>query len=975
MTKVADLQIVGNKVYYRLNGCSNDEFVKIIEYKSWTFRSWTEGNVQKYFSFVYLNRDNEKIIWSYVGFSPILIRYLQSLGYLVNGKELYRSKEILIGDTLYKPYDFQSQAINSWLNNGCVGIIKSPTGCITGDSIIYTNKGLITIKEMYNKRYRDIKVMNYNGDEIQYNEINDYYHHKDKDILLIRTRFGFEMKCTPEHKVVCIDKTGMLVYMKAKDLKAGMVVPISYGYACFGENSKMRWDEGQMFIPGLESFSKTGEIKSKYGNLGQDIIYPYYMNENLAEFLGYYISEGNLTDNWIQISNTDEKINSRVQFLSKELFNCDSDIISKDGKDCGRIILSRNLVEFFYKLKLNGKSRDKHVPIEILKSSKEVHISFLKALYSGDGYIEKDKSDVGYNSMSKNLCRHVQIMLLNLGIFSTLTEKDSFCDEKYCGKTYTVTIYGNNVLKFKDVIGFTLDYRQNDLIEACKKLENTDRWTTMVIPNIHLKIKELDDIARKKKYIYVRHVNDTIVYSKFLQLYGFKGINMWCDGRRFPSKNMLKRILSLYSNIPEALESSSYKYLTNLCDLNVEYDSIECIEKREKEDVYDLTIKNVPNYVSNGYIVHNSGKSFLSCKVIQKMKVKTLILVHTNDLFSVWLNVLIQQFGNGIKSQIGIVGGRLSKNDRKQAGLVSDTSYDSNIKMDIVIATSQSLLNRLDRLCNERFGLVITDECHHYSSEQFSKVASNVRAPYRLGLTATENRPDGTSPLFHGLLGDTCFRINIRELVNKRILVNPIFNTIIINDNKIQSDISTCGLSKLDLSRYVKQKSASSTIKVKYILNLVRSLCNNGKCFVMYTDYVNNNVNGTFTRDFYVQELNKAGIRVIGVSSDMSGGERQKVFSLLESKKLDGIIFGSLGSEGVDIPRIDSVIMCNATKSPIRYTQRVGRSMRVVKNDNNKVNAYIYEIVLETPMERRWSQNNFLEYEQEGYTKEIINIR
>lgn len=497
MTKVADLQIVGNKVYYRLNGCSNDEFVKIIEYKSWTFRSWTEGTVRKYFSFVYINRPTEKIIWSFVGFSPILIRYLQSLGYLINGKELYRSKEISIGDTLYKPYDFQSQAINSWLNNGCVGIIKSPTG---------------------------------------------------------------------------------------------------------------------------------------------------------------------------------------------------------------------------------------------------------------------------------------------------------------------------------------------------------------------------------------------------------------------------------------------------------------------------------------------SGKSFLSCKIIQKMKVKTLILVHTNDLFSVWLNVLIQQFGNGIKNQIGIVGGRLSKNDRKQAGLVSDTSYDSNIKMDIVIATSQSLLNRLDRLCNERFGLVITDECHHYSSEQFSKVASNVRAPYRLGLTATENRPDGTSPLFHGLLGDTCFRINIRELVNKRILVNPIFNTIIINDNKIQSDISTCGLSKLDLSRYVKQKSASSTIKVKYILNLVRSLCNNGKCFVMYTDYVNNNVNGTFTRDFYVQELNKAGIRVIGVSSDMSGGERQKVFSLLESKKLDGIIFGSLGSEGVDIPRIDSVIMCNATKSPIRYTQRVGRSMRVVKNDNSKVNAYIYEIVLATPMERRWSQNNFLEYEQEGYVKEIINI-
>ncbi len=496
--KVVDLQIAGSKVYYRLNGCSNDEFLKIIEYKSWVHRSWSEGTVRKYFSFIYINRPNEKVIWSTVGFAPILIRYLQSLGWMINGKENFRAKNINIGNMKYKLYKHQQDAINSWMSNGCYGVIKMATG---------------------------------------------------------------------------------------------------------------------------------------------------------------------------------------------------------------------------------------------------------------------------------------------------------------------------------------------------------------------------------------------------------------------------------------------------------------------------------------------AGKTVTMCEIIRKMGTRTIICMHTSDLLIQWFNTLVEQFGEGIKSQIGIIGGNLSKYDRKKLGIISNNSYEENIKQDIVISTAQSLLRKTERLCDERFGLLIWDEVHRVASEQFNKVASSIRAVYRSGTSATVSRPDGMTPLIWGLLGDICYKITIRELINKKILVDPIFNTIIINDDKIQSDIATCGLSKLDLSRYVKQKSASSIIKVKYILNLVKSLCNNGKCFVMYTDYVNNSSNGAFTRDWYVQELNKIGVRVIGVSSDMGGGERQKVFSLLESKKLDGIIFGSLGSEGVDIPRIDSVIMCNGTRSTIRFTQRVGRGLRVVKNDNSKVNAYIYEIILATPMEMRWSQNNFWEYSQEGYIKEMINIK
>lgn len=126
--KFVDLQIQQSRCYYKLTGCTDDEFQEIIEYKSWIYKSWQYGLERKYFSFPYINKDNSRIIWSSIGYAPVLIRYLQSLNYLINGKEMFRSKEITLRDTFYKPWDFQSNAIDSWIKLGCCGVIKSPTG-------------------------------------------------------------------------------------------------------------------------------------------------------------------------------------------------------------------------------------------------------------------------------------------------------------------------------------------------------------------------------------------------------------------------------------------------------------------------------------------------------------------------------------------------------------------------------------------------------------------------------------------------------------------------------------------------------------------------------------------------------------------------------------------------------------------------------------------------------------------------------
>lgn len=371
-----------------------------------------------------------------------------------------------------------------------------------------------------------------------------------------------------------------------------------------------------------------------------------------------------------------------------------------------------------------------------------------------------------------------------------------------------------------------------------------------------------------------------------------------------------------------------------------------------------------------------SGKTFLGTYVTKKMSTRTIILVHSKDLLiNVWFNYLVEQFGERIKEQIGIVGGGLSKKDRMLMHICGE-SFNENISKDIVISTGQSLLNHLDRLGKENFGLMIVDEIHHWSSEQFNKVASVIKAPSRLGLSATILRPDGTTPMFKGLIGEVVYRISIRELASKGLLVEPTFHSIIISDEDSENKIRSCNLKMLEFARYVKTISASSKNKFSYILQLCARLKHNKSKFMLYTDFVNKGEKGDDNenvkiRDEYMRILTFYGLKVASISADMNTIERQNMFIKLENGELDGLIFGSLGSEGINLPSVEAIICCNATASTIKFPQRTGRAMRKHKN---KTKCDIYEILLNTPKELEWAERCFVEYANEGFEKEIIYI-
>jgi superfamily II DNA or RNA helicase len=78
---------------------------------------------------------------------------------------------------------------------------------------------------------------------------------------------------------------------------------------------------------------------------------------------------------------------------------------------------------------------------------------------------------------------------------------------------------------------------------------------------------------------------------------------------------------------------------------------------------------------------------------------------------------------------------------------------------DIVIGMLQSLsMKEYPATVFETFGLTIIDEVHHISSEVFSNCLFKIVTRNMLGLSATMNRKDGTTPVFKMFLGEVIYK-------------------------------------------------------------------------------------------------------------------------------------------------------------------------------------------------------------------------
>ena len=140
------------------------------------------------------------------------------------------------------------------------------------------------------------------------------------------------------------------------------------------------------------------------------------------------------------------------------------------------------------------------------------------------------------------------------------------------------------------------------------------------------------------------------------------------------------------------------------------------------------------------------GKTVVSIALIAKRKVSTLIIVNSLALLEQWKKS-IEEFTN-------VKVGTLHSGKNKLLGIVDVALIQS------LIEKKSSKVKDID----QKYGMIIVDECHHISAFSYEKVIKSFDSKFVYGLTATPKRRDGLEKIIFMQCGKILYSTTAKQM-------------------------------------------------------------------------------------------------------------------------------------------------------------------------------------------------------------------
>ena len=283
------------------------------------------------------------------------------------------------------------------------------------------------------------------------------------------------------------------------------------------------------------------------------------------------------------------------------------------------------------------------------------------------------------------------------------------------------------------------------------------------------------------------------------------------------------------------------------------------------------------------------GKTVLALSIIAALQKKTIVLVHKDFLMTQWYD-RIQQFLPSAK-----------------IGKIQQDTIDIDNK-DIVLAMVQSVsVKEYPKEVFQQFGLAVFDECHHLGAEVFFKCMRKVASNYMLGLSATPKRKDGLQWVFESFIGPIVYQT--KDVVTEGVEVNVIDY---YSEDATYTKPCLTYMGKPCLPKIINNVCAHWE-RTKVILELTKQYYEMDRKVILLSDR-REHLNCML--EWLLKENIPSGLYVGGM----------KPFDLHESQKKD-VILGtfSMAAEGMDIPKLNTIILASPKSDVV---QAVGRIMR-----------------------------------------------
>ena len=224
----------------------------------------------------------------------------------------------------------------------------------------------------------------------------------------------------------------------------------------------------------------------------------------------------------------------------------------------------------------------------------------------------------------------------------------------------------------------------------------------------------------------------------------------------------------------------------------------------------------------------------------------------------------------------------------------------------VVLASVQSLINRLDRFSPTEFDTIITDEAHHAAAPSYKKIYAHFKPRLHVGFTATPNRGDKVR------LDDVFDKILFQRDLKWGILQNWLCDVRCLRV-KVSYDL-----------RGVKRRMGDFVVG-----DLDRSVNNtvaNGEIADVYSRYAKGQTLIFATSVAHAQNIASQIKGAVAVTQ--STKNRNQIIKDFTDRKIPCLVNCMIFTEGTDMPLIETIIIARPTQNASLYAQMVGRGLR-----------------------------------------------
>jgi len=323
--------------------------------------------------------------------------------------------------------------------------ILATNPCVTGDTLISTDRGLVPAEELYEQGVATDVVVDGRLSEDSIKEASSVYKTGEKDVYKLTTEEGYKLRLTADHRVMTDDG-----WIEAQDLGAGDTVHIQNRKGGFGQHGTAAEGRSLGWLVG-DGHLKHGEERAVLNFYDEDAEISETLADDVNEVVREPLGNGNYEIGVNSISRSDDY---------------------RGAQAVEQRIRSTRLYEYAEEVGLTETKLQ--VPDAVMRGSEEMARGFLQSLFTADGCVqgsvEKGVS-VRLWSSDTDLLDDVQQLLLNFGIASKVYEsrKEAGTRELSDGRGGTqayetkaqheLVIVKDNLERFADEIGFLLDYK------------------------------------------------------------------------------------------------------------------------------------------------------------------------------------------------------------------------------------------------------------------------------------------------------------------------------------------------------------------------------------------------------------------------------------------------------------------------------------------------------------------------------------